>query len=76
VAPDFAVGDPLAAFDDGIAASRAAFAAPEVGANTVKLPFGEMPVAAFRHIAATDTFTHGWDLARRLGPGPRHWPRQ
>jgi uncharacterized protein (TIGR03086 family) len=66
-APDFTVGDPLAAFDDGIAASVAAFADPEAVAKTVKLPFGEMPVAAFMHIAATDTFTHGWDLARATG---------
>jgi uncharacterized protein (TIGR03086 family) len=63
---DFTVGDPLAAFDDGIAASVAAFADPEV-AKSVKLPFGEMPLAAFMHIAATDMFTHGWDLANATG---------
>ncbi|MBO0807472.1 MAG: TIGR03086 family protein [Actinobacteria bacterium] len=66
-APDFTVGDPLAAFDEGIAASVAAFADPDVATKTMKLPFGEMPGAAFMHIAATDTFTHGWDLARATG---------
>jgi uncharacterized protein (TIGR03086 family) len=66
-APDFTVGNPLAAFDDGVAASVAAFADPEVVAKTVKLPFGEMPGSAFMDIATTDTFTHGWDLARATG---------
>jgi uncharacterized protein (TIGR03086 family) len=65
--PDFTDGDPLAAFDEGIAASLSAFADPEVMAKSVKLPFGEMPGAAFMNIAATDTFTHGWDLARATG---------
>lgn len=66
-APDFTVGDPLAAFDEGITASLAAFADPDLAAKIVKLPFGEMPGAAFMQIAATDTFTHGWDLARATG---------
>jgi uncharacterized protein (TIGR03086 family) len=66
-APDFTVGDPLATFDEGIAASVAAFADPDMAAKTVKLPFGEMRGAAFMRIAATDTFTHGWDLARATG---------
>lgn len=65
--PDFTVGDPLAAYDEGIAASLAAFADPEAATRTVRLPFGEMPVAAFMQIAATDTFMHGWDLARATG---------
>lgn len=66
-APDFTVGDPLAAFDEGIAASVAAFADPGAAGRTVRLPFGEMPAAAFMRIAATDIFTHGWDLARATG---------
>lgn len=65
--PDFTAGDPLAAFDEGIAASMAAFGEPDVPTKTVKLPFGQMPGAAFMRIAATDTFTHGWDLARATG---------
>ena len=31
------------------------------------LPFGQMPGSAFVGIAATDTFTHGWDLAKSTG---------
>jgi len=31
------------------------------------LPFGDMPGSAFVGIAATDTFTHGWDLAKATG---------
>ena len=31
------------------------------------LPFGQMPGAAFAGIAATDDFTHGWDLAKATG---------
>jgi uncharacterized protein (TIGR03086 family) len=31
------------------------------------LPFGTMPGSAFVGIAATDTFVHGWDLAKATG---------
>jgi uncharacterized protein (TIGR03086 family) len=31
------------------------------------LPFGSMPGAAFIGLATTDTFTHGWDLAKATG---------
>ena len=31
------------------------------------LPFGQMPGSAFVGLAATDTFTHGWDLAKATG---------
>ena len=37
----------------------------------VRLPFGELPGAVFLGIAATDTFTHGWDLARATGGDER-----
>ena len=65
--PDFTAGDPLASFDAGIAASLAAFGDPDAADETLTLPFGEIPVAAFMHIAASDTFTHGWDLAKATG---------
>ena len=61
---DFAIGDFLAAFDEAAAACVAAFQADGVMEKTITLPFGQMPGAAFVGIAATDTFTHGWDLAR------------
>ena len=31
------------------------------------LPFGQMPGSAFIGLAATDTFVHGWDLAKATG---------
>jgi uncharacterized protein (TIGR03086 family) len=33
----------------------------------LRLPFAELPGAVFVNIATTDTFTHGWDLARATG---------
>jgi uncharacterized protein (TIGR03086 family) len=33
----------------------------------LSLPFGQMPGSAFIGMASTDTFTHGWDLARATG---------
>ena len=32
--------------------------------KTMKLPFGELPGSIF---AASDAFTHGWDVAKALG---------
>ena len=65
--PDFTEEDPLTAYDAGIRASLAAFAAPDALSRTVTLPFGAMPGAAFLRIACVDTFAHGWDLARATG---------
>ncbi len=65
--PDFASGDFLAKFDEGSAASLAAFGADGAMERMFHLPFGDMPGSAFIGIAATDTFVHGWDLARATG---------
>jgi uncharacterized protein (TIGR03086 family) len=65
--PDFASGDFLAAYDDGAKAAVAAFQADGALDQTLTLPFGEMPGAAFLGLATTDTFTHGWDLAKATG---------
>ena len=35
--------------------------------RTVRLPFGEFPGAVVLGMAATEQFTHGWDLARATG---------
>lgn len=35
--------------------------------KTISLPFGDMPGAAFVGLASTDTFVHGWDLAKATG---------
>lgn len=66
-APDFASGDFKAAYEEGSKQSIAAFAAPGAMERTVKVPFGEFPGAAWLGLAATDTFTHAWDLAKSLG---------
>ena len=68
-APDYAAGDFSAAFDEASAACLAAFQADGVMEKMHTLPFGEMPGSAFLGLAATDTFQHGWDLAKATGQG-------
>jgi uncharacterized protein (TIGR03086 family) len=64
---DFAATVFVSAFDAASKECIAAFNEPGVMEKTLTLPFGQMPGAAFVGIAATDTFTHGWDLARATG---------
>lgn len=64
---DFSATDFVATFDEGARRNLAAFHADGVMERTLTLPFGQMPGAAFMGIAATDTFTHGWDLAKATG---------
>lgn len=64
---DYSAGDFVAAFDESAAADLAAFSADGVMGTMYKLPFGEMPGVAFAGLAATDTFTHAWDLAKATG---------
>lgn len=66
-ATDYAGGDFVAAFDEGSQAALAAFGAPGAQEKMIKLPFGEFPGAGFMALATTDTFQHGWDLARATG---------
>ncbi len=66
-APDYASGDFVAAFTEGSSAAVAAFNSDGAMEKILKLPFGDMPGAAFVGIAATDTFTHTWDLAKATG---------
>jgi uncharacterized protein (TIGR03086 family) len=66
-AGDFAAGDFVAAFDESSAKCVAAFQGEGVMTKMLTLPFGQMPGAAFVGLAATDTFTHGWDLAKATG---------
>jgi len=65
--PKFADGDFVAEFDKGVAESVAAFGKPGAQEKMVELPFGTMPGGAFMGLAMTDTFTHGWDLAKATG---------
>jgi uncharacterized protein (TIGR03086 family) len=62
--PDFSAGDFTTAFDQGSKRAVAAFRAEGAMEKPMALPFGQMPGSMFVNIAATDTFTHGWDLAK------------
>ena len=64
---DFASGDFVASYDEGVKASLAAFGAPGAQEKIVKLPFGEFPGSAWMGLATMDTFQHGWDLAKATG---------
>ena len=64
---DFTAGDFCAAFAQGAVRAVAAFSAEGAMEKTMKLSFGELPGSVFVWIAATDTFTHGWDLAKATG---------
>jgi uncharacterized protein (TIGR03086 family) len=64
---DFASGDISGAYAEGSARAVAAFRADGAMEKMMKLPFGEFPGAIFVMIAASDAFTHGWDVAKSLG---------
>ena len=64
---DYSTGDFLADFNEGSAATLAAFNEDGAMERIVHLPFGDMPGAVFLNVASTDTFVHGWDLARATG---------
>lgn len=61
---DFAAGDYLAAYDEITSEAMAVFSQDGIMEQTFKLPFGEMPGAAVAGLLTTDTFQHGWDLAK------------
>ena len=64
---DFGSGDYNLAFAEATTASLAAFQSPGALEKMVTLPWGEMPGGALLGLAATDTFVHGWDLAKATG---------
>lgn len=64
---DHVDGDFVAAYDESIRIAVAAFEADGALQRTVQLPFGEFPGAVLLGLAATEQFTHGWDLARAIG---------
>jgi uncharacterized protein (TIGR03086 family) len=66
---DFSATDFVSAFEEGARRNLAAFGADGVMDKVLTLPFGQMPGSAFVGLAATDTFTHGWDLAKATGQG-------
>lgn len=64
---DWTEGDVVASFDAGVARAIAAFDAPGAQEKIIKLPFGDFPGSVYMGLATSDTFTHGWDLARATG---------
>lgn len=66
---DFSAGDFVSSFDEAARRCVAAFQADGVMEKMLTLPFGQMPGSAFAGLAATETFTHGWDLAKATGQG-------
>ena len=64
---DWAAGDFLADFDTRARQCVDAFNSDGAMDKMLTLPFGQMPGSAFIGLASTDTFTHGWDLARAIG---------
>jgi uncharacterized protein (TIGR03086 family) len=64
---DPASGDFLKAFDEAAAQTLAGFQRDGVLSSTLTTPLGPMPGQAFMGLAATDTFVHGWDLAKATG---------
>jgi len=64
---DWAAGDFLADFDTWARQCVDAFNSDGAMDKMLTLPFGQMPGSAFIGLASTDTFTHGWDLARATG---------
>ena len=64
---DWSEGDMVGSFDEGAARAVAAFGTPGAQEKIVKLPFGEFPGSVFMGLATSDTFTHGWDLAKATG---------
>jgi uncharacterized protein (TIGR03086 family) len=65
--PDFAAADFLAAFDEAASQGLAAFGGEGVMDKMLTTPIGQMPGSAFIGLAMTDTFQHGWDLAKATG---------
>jgi uncharacterized protein (TIGR03086 family) len=64
---DYAAGNFVTAYEESIQIATAAFEAEGALEKTVRLPFGDFPGAVLLSLAATEQFTHGWDLARAIG---------
>jgi uncharacterized protein (TIGR03086 family) len=64
---DHSAGDFLTAYDAATQAAVDCFEADGALDGMVKMPFGEMPGRAVLSLAMTDTFTHGWDIAKATG---------
>lgn len=66
------LGDnPVAAYDDGMRESTAAFGEPGAMERTVHLSFGDFPGAEYARQLFSDHLIHGWDLAHAIGADER-----
>jgi len=66
---DFSKGNFLSIFDTGASLCVEAFGSEGVMGETFSLFSSETSGSSLVRIAATDTFVHGWDLARATGQG-------
>jgi uncharacterized protein (TIGR03086 family) len=60
---DYAAGDLLAAYDEGIRQALAAFGASGALDAEVRFVGNPVPAPTVMGLACIDTFTHGWDVA-------------
>jgi uncharacterized protein (TIGR03086 family) len=63
----YPAGDMVAAYEESIEIATSAFETEGVLEETFRLDLGEFSGAALLGLAATEQFTHGWDLARAMG---------
>jgi uncharacterized protein (TIGR03086 family) len=59
--------DSVSAYEESIEIATSAFETEGVLEETFRLDLGEFSGAALLGLAATEQFTHGWDLARAIG---------
>jgi uncharacterized protein (TIGR03086 family) len=64
---DYAAGDFVSAYEESIGIATSAFGTEGVLEQTFRLDLGEFTGGALLGLAATEQFTHGWDLARAIG---------
>src|SRR6204780_1994294 len=64
---DYAAGDFVSAYEESIEIATSAFEAEGVLEQTFRLDLGDFSGGALLGLAATEQFTHGWDLARAIG---------
>jgi uncharacterized protein (TIGR03086 family) len=65
--PDLTAGDFSGTFRREASRLAAAYSAPGVLDQELEMPIGAMPGSVCAWIAASDIFTHGWDLAKATG---------